>query len=562
MNVAEAIAGALVREGITLAAGLAGTHVGRLLEAVAARREIDLMYCRQERVALDIADGFARASGRPALVLTDSGPAAANVMGGLVNSWGDSTPVLLIAGHTDVTNTAFRDTKQIPFLELFRPVSKWAAMIEHPDQVDELIRRAFLQMTSGRPGPVVLGMPHDVSGADIGAFAYEPVSARPRLRSGADPQSIEAAIDLIAGAQRPYLYAGAGVLASSATEALVQFAELLTLPCATTLNGKSAFPEHHPLSLGIGGFMRARYNTLPALETARRADVIVAVGCGFKHEASLERPGTGVKLVQIDIEPGEIHRSRLADVALMGDARLVLEQLSAAAKARLPEFRLKRDGLRLDAIADLKRRWTEVSRPLLEDTSSPINPFRVTAELARQTDPARTIITHDAGTVRGTIAHHWPAVVPRGFLGFGVQSSMGWSLGAAFGAKKAAPDKLVAAIIGEEAITETALDIETSIRNHAPVLIIVKNNAKDAEPDGKGGRLAHARFRQTMDICALGRALGAGAYKVDRIDDLASTMRRAIADVEAGRTTILEVRTTRIRPVLHTLWQDKAVQPG
>lgn len=558
MNVAEAIASALVKEGITQAAGIAGTHIGRLLEAVAARQEIDLMYCRQERVAIDIADGYARASGRPALVLTDSGPAAANVMGGLVNSWGDSTPVLLIAGHTDVTNTAFRDTKQIPFLELFRPVSKWAAMIEHADQVDELIRRAFMQMAGGRPGPVVLGMPHDVSGMDLSGFDYRPVTARPRLRSAADPARVEDAIELIAGAKRPYLYAGAGVLVSGATDALVQLSELLTLPCATTLNGKSAFPENHPLSLGIGGFVRARYNTLPALETATKADLIIAVGCGFKHEASLKRPERDVKLIQIDIEPAEIHRSQVADVALMGDARLVLEQLVATAKARLPEARLRRDGLRMDVIADLKQRWAKVSKPLLEDPGTPVNPFRVTAELARQTDPARTIITHDAGTVRGTIAHHWPAVTPRGFLGFGVQSSMGWSLGAAFGAKKAAPEKLVVAIIGEEAFNETAMDIETSLRNDAPVLILVKNNAEiKTDAEGKGGRLAHARFRRSPDISAIARALGASTYKVDTPDALAATMRQAIADVNGGQTTILEVHTKRIRPVLHPLWQDK-----
>jgi acetolactate synthase-1/2/3 large subunit len=557
MNVAEAIAGALVAEGITLAAGIAGTHIGRLLNAVASREEISLMYCRQERAAFDMADGFARASGRPALVITDSGPAAANVMGGLVNSWGDSTPVLHIAGHTDISHTAIRDTKQIPFLDVFRPVSKWAAMIEHPDQVSELLRRAFMHLRSGRPGPVVLGMPYDVSGMDVGDFRYQPVSTRPRLRSGADPEQIEAAIDMIASAERPYLYAGAGVLVSGATDALVQLAELLTLPCATTLNGKSAFPENHALSLGIGGFIRARYNTLPALEVASGADLVIAVGCGFKHEASLQRPGNDVRLIQIDIEPEEINRSRIADVALLGDARLVLEQLVATAKARLGEAKLAPNRMRLAMLKALRERWDEVSKPLIEDDSVPINPFRVTAELVRQTDPMRTVVTHDAGTVRGTIAHHWPANVPRSFLGFGVQSSMGWSLGAAFGAKKAQPEKLVIAVIGEEAFNETALDIETSIRNHAPVLILVKNNATIAEEsDGKKiGRLAHARFRQSPDVSALGRALGAAAFKVDKPAELAETMRKAIAEVEGGRTTILEVRTNRLRPVLHPLWQ-------
>ena len=127
MKVAEAIASACVAEGVQLAAGLAGTHISHVLDAISKREEISLMYARQERVALDIADGFARACGTPAVVFTDSGPAAANLMGGLVNSWGDSTPVLFFAGHVDLGTPASRDTKQIPFLDLFGPVSKWSA---------------------------------------------------------------------------------------------------------------------------------------------------------------------------------------------------------------------------------------------------------------------------------------------------------------------------------------------------------------------------------------------------------------------------------------------------
>ena len=134
MKVAEAIVDACVAEGVRLAAGLAGTHIGHLLDAISKREEIALMYARQERVALDIADGFARACGTPAVVFTDSGPAAANLMGGLVNSWGDSTPVLFFAGHVDLGTPASRDTKQIPFLDLFGPVSKWSAMIEDPSR--------------------------------------------------------------------------------------------------------------------------------------------------------------------------------------------------------------------------------------------------------------------------------------------------------------------------------------------------------------------------------------------------------------------------------------------
>ena len=151
MNVAEAIARALVAEGIRFAAGLAGTHVGHMLKAIADQENIDVMYARQERAAFDMADGFARASGKPAVVFSDSGPAAVNTMGGLVNSWGDSTPVLFLAGHTNVNLTSFRDTKEIPFLEVFKPVSKWAALVTHPEQLSEILRRTFMALRSGRP---------------------------------------------------------------------------------------------------------------------------------------------------------------------------------------------------------------------------------------------------------------------------------------------------------------------------------------------------------------------------------------------------------------------------
>jgi acetolactate synthase-1/2/3 large subunit len=557
MKVAEAIADALVAEGVTLAAGLAGTHISHVLDAISKREEISLMYARQERVALDIADGFARASGRPAVVFTDSGPAAANLMGGLVNSWGDSTPVLFLAGHVDLGTPASRDTKQIPFLDLFGPVSKWSAMIEDPAHVEELLRRAFMQLRTGRPGPVVLGVPHDVAAKEIENCSYKPVASQPQLRCGADPAGVARAVALIAGAARPYLYAGAGVLVSEATSELVALAELLTLPCATTLNGKSAFPEDHPLSLGIGGFVRARYNTLAAAQTASNADVILAVGCGFKYEAMRQRPGDGVKLIQVDIEPSEINRAQLADIALMGDAKLVLAQMADHAMASLPAARLARIDVRYAEIEQLKRRWVEVCAPLTDSDEVPMNPFRVTKELCALVVPEQTIVLHDAGTVRGTIAHHYTATHPRSFIGFGVQSSMGWSLGAAVGAKKAHPDKLVIAVIGEEALHETAIDIETSVRNDAPVLLLVKNNGHTADRmSGRSPRLTQARFHRPVDIQPLALALGAKVYRIEQPGDLARGLKAAIADVNGGRTTVVEVMTRRANPGLSQLWEN------
>ena len=561
MKVAQAISRALVSEGVTLAAGIAGQSIWPVIDAIGDCEEVTLMYARQERVAFDICDGFARASGNPAVVFTDAGPAAANLMGGIVNSWGNSVPVLFLAGHNNRTKMASKYTKEIPFLEIFGPVSKWAAMIDDPSKVGETLRRAFMHMRTGRPGPVALGVPLDVAQMEVGNFEYVPVSPRPRVRGGADPEAVKAAVEMVAAAERPYVYVGAGVLFSEASEELVRFAELLTLPVATTLNGKSAFPENHRLALGIGGFGRASYSSLPATMLAESADVILTIGCGFKQHATVARPSQRTTHIQIDVDPVEINRDHIADIAILGDAKVALRQMTEAAKSMLPAARLAPVETRIREVKELGERWSKVCEPLFTSEEVPINPFRVTHEFAKLVDPAETIVLHDAGTVRGTTSQHYVAPKPRSFLGFGVQSAMGWSLGAALGAKKAQPDKLVVAFIGEEALNETAMDIETSIRNNAPILVIVKNNRKIPDQDGgKSKKLAVARFRQGVDIVALASALGAKAYRIEKPGDLAKTLATAIADVRAGHTAVVDVMTVRINGSLHHLWDPNAKQ--
>jgi acetolactate synthase-1/2/3 large subunit len=548
MNVAEAMSSALAAEGVRVAAGITGQSIGHLADALAERQDIKIFYTRQERVAVDICDGYARVCGRPGVVFTDNGPAAANAVGGLVNSWGDSTPLLFIAGHTDHFAVPGRGTKELPFAELYRPISKWVAIVNDPSQLVPIMRRAFVQLRSGRPGPVVIGLPYDVSSMPVGSFDYRPVSDLPVVRSAGDPQTVRQAAKMIAEAKRPYLYVGAGVLQAEATDELIAFAELLTLPVATTLNGKSAFPEDHPLSLGIGGFARARYGTLMASAIAQAADVIVTVGCGFKHHATLEPVAGGTKHIQIDVDASELHKESLADVAILGDAKLVLAQLIESVRSQMPPERLQADAGRLAELRALQKQWHDVSEPLLSSDEAPINPFRVTREFASLADPSRTILLHDAGSVRGSTCQHYVATTPRSFLGFGVQSAMGWSIGAALGAKTAAPDKLVASVIGEEAFGETALDLETSIRAGVPVLILVLNNRAFTDRDGGvSARLAAARFTGGVDICAVARALGATAERVDRPDALRGALQRAIGAVGAGTTAVVEIMTCRVR---------------
>jgi len=561
MNVAQAICQALVKEGVRVAAGITGQSIGHLADALSLAPEVALFYTRQERTAVDICDGYARVSGVPGVVFTDAGPAAANAMGGLVNSWGDSTPLLFIAGHNDRFDAARRQVKEIPFTELFAPVCKWTAVIQDASQVAAIMRRAFMQLRTGRSGPVVLGMPYDLSSMPAGDFDYQPVSAHPAVRSAADPRSVEAAVTMLAAAKRPYVYAGAGVLASGATAELVELAELLSLPVATTLNGKSAFPENHPLALGIGGFARAVYSSLPATVLADSADVVLTIGAGFKKFATIAPMPAAARHIQIDIDGAELNKEHLADLALLGDAGLVLRQMIDAAKRLLPKARLTPDAARQSVVTALTQRWQAVSKPLLTSDEVPINPFRVTAELVRLTDPDHTIVLHDAGSVRGTTCQHYIATRPRGFLGFGVQSAMGWSIGAAIGAKQAAPDKLVVAVIGEEAFSETAIDIETAVRAGVPILILVKNNRSDPARDaGVSPKLAGTRFAGGgVDPVALAQALGAKAVRIEQPGELGEKLKWALDQVKGGATVVAEVLTRRVPAGLHSLWENEPV---
>ena len=555
MKVAEFIGNYLLAEGIRLAAGMSGQQIGPILDQLASHDEIDLMYTRQERVAFDICDGYARATGKPAVAFTDSGPAAANLMCGMVNSWGDSVPVLFIAGHNNTAEISSRQTKEIPFIEIFGPVSKWATVITQPSQTLSILRRAFMHLYTGRRGPVVIGMPFDVSNMEMEDVGYETVSSKPIVRSSGDPAGIKEAVKLLISAENPYVYVGSGILFSEASDELVELSEMLTLPVATTLNGKSGFPEGHDLSLGIGGFARASYSSLAAAKVADSADVILTIGCGFKRHATTVLPKTEVRHIQVDVDPFSINRDAIADVSILGDAKLVISQLILEAREQLGSIKAKRNTVRLAQINNFKKDWDNVCAPLLTSTEKPINPFRVTAELSSLVDKENTIVLHDAGTVRGTTCQHYLAPTPRSFIGFGVESAMGWSVGAAMGAKKAFPKKLVVSFIGEEAFNETALEVETSVRNDAPILIIVKNNRKFIDTDGgKSQRLAKVRFGTGVDIKKLCESLGAQSFRVEEPEELSDVLATAISCVNGGLTAVVDVKTQRVNASLYSLW--------
>jgi thiamine pyrophosphate-dependent acetolactate synthase large subunit-like protein len=568
-NVADRIGEICAAEGVRLIAGVMGgsaTHIVRALDAIPGRTAL---YCRQERVAVDACDGFARVTGEPAVVFTDAGPGAANATAGILNSWGDSVPVLFFAPIQDRFEVfGQRFTKELPVVDVFGPISKWSTKLVDPSQVEYVMRQAFGALRAARSGPVVIGLPRDLAKLPAAPGDYVPV--RPPGRVGGDPALIEEAVDRIGRAANPYLYIGAGVRSAGGSAELVALAELLTLPVATTLNAKGVIPEGHPLSLGIGGFGRATYSTLHAEAATAEADLIVAIGCGFKRDATKGPAPDHAALIQVDVDPGSLNDRYPADLAILGDARAVLGQLLATARTRLPAERLAPRPDVLATLAERRRRWWELCEPILTSDARPIEPFRVTREFSRLVDHDRTIVLHDAGGTRGYICQHYEATNPTGFIGYGVQSAMGWALGAAMGAKVAAPDKLVVAFMGDEAFLEVGMDLETSIVCDTPILLVLLNNRQHSlEQLGTmtGGRgfnptLGPVRWGGSRDLAGVARALGAHAEQVSEPDDIAPALERAIAVVEGGRTAVVEFITARTPHMLGSLFREGGADAG
>jgi acetolactate synthase-1/2/3 large subunit len=430
------------------------------------------------------------------------------------------------------------------------------------------MRHAFGVLRAARTGPVVIGLPRDL--AKLPAAPYEHVPVPRDRRTAADPAMIREAIDRIGRARRPYLYVGAGARTSRATSALVELAELLSLPVATTLNAKGVMPETHPLSLGIGGWGRATYSTLQAEAATAEADLVIVIGCGFKRDAVKGPSPEHLSMIQVDVDPDALNDRFAADLSIVGDARTVIEQLLAAARAELPADRLVPRPEVAATIVARRAEWLAACEAHLASDAVPIDPFRVTREFSNLVDHDRTIVLHDAGGTRGYVAQHYDATVPDGFIGYGVQSAMGWALGAAMGAKVAAPDRLVVAFMGDEAFLEVAMDLESSVVCGVPILVVLLNNRADsiARLEGMtGGRgfnptLGPIRWNGSRDLAAVARALGAVAEQVTLPDQIRPALERGIDAVNGGRTAVVEVITSRAPHMLGHLWHGGAAEGG
>jgi acetolactate synthase-1/2/3 large subunit len=536
MRVVDAIAEILRREGVEF---LSCFPTAPMIEA-AASAGIRPIVCRQERVGVGIADGFARVSNgnRIGVFAMQAGPGTENAFAGVATAFSDSVPILVLpAGHArNVAQTfpLFRSVRS------YGTVCKWVEELSLPTQVPEVMRRAFSLLKMGRLGPVMVELPADVATAEFGAeVTYRPVKA---TCAAGNARDVAEAAKVLVQARNPLVCAGQGVLYAEACAELRELAELIGAPVMTTLEGKSAFPENHPLSLGTGSGVSPQ----PVYQFLKDCDVVLAIGCSLTHHGiTFAGIPAGKVIIHATNDERDLNKHYSADYPLLGDAKLVLCQFIEAIKdSYSPGSRPSKDAA--GKIQEAREAWLAQWRPKLNSNDVPLNPYRVMWEFMNAVKPEDAIVTHDSGSPRNQLVPFYQSTTPRGYIGWGKSHSLGTGLGLIMGAKLAAPDKFCVNFMGDAAFGMTGLDFETAVRCGIPILTVVLNNFSMAVETHAMAQ-SHERYRTRElggNYADLARALGGYSERIQKPEEIAPAIQRARRATEEGRAALLEFITS------------------
>jgi acetolactate synthase-1/2/3 large subunit len=546
MRVVDAIARILKAEGVE---HLNCYPTTPLTEAVS---ELDIrpIVCRQERVGVGIADGFARVTngGRLSVFAMQYGPGAENAFAGIATAFSDSTPMLLLPlGHPRERDRVF---PMFSSVRTYEPVTKSVEQISVASRTVDAMRRAIAATRLGRPGPALVEIPADVAAEEIDPALVDGYVPVRRTASGGDEADIDRAARALIAAERPIVIAGAGVLYAEATEELAELAELAELPVMTTMEGKSAISEaRHPLALGSGSGVMSE----PVYRFLKDADVVLAIGTSMTRHPMVTTVPAGKTIIHATNDARDLHKSYQADHAILGDAKVVLRQLIDCCRDLLGGGPRGPERGVAAAIARIREGWISQWMAKLAANEVPINPYRVIWEFMHNIDPADAIVTHDAGNPRYEIMPFYRADGPRSYLGWGKSHQLGTGLGLAMGAKLARPDKFCVNFMGDAAFGMTGMDFETAVRANLPICTIVLKNSTMSVETHHMAR-SHEKFA-TRDVggdyAGIARALGGWAEVVEDPGEVGPAILRARRATEDGRAALVQMITNTEQAVSH-----------
>jgi acetolactate synthase I/II/III large subunit len=533
IKAANGVARILKAEGIQWISCYPTSHINN----AAGEEGMPIYMMGEERFGVAVADAFSRVTcgkriGACTAMASLNAAGIQMAFGAIAQAWEDSSPVLILAealGQGASRHTHFN------IAETFRHVTKWVGTIDRPELVPDYMRRAFTHLRSGRPGPVLLLVPKDLGEYDEDRYPYTPVKG---WRSAPDPDDVKAAVKALLAAKDPILYVGEGVYYADATAELLRFAEMAQVPVLTTLKAKGAFPENHALALGVRGSLAAHY--------LEKCDLLFSIGSSlFPNRFSHAIPDPEKKtIVQCTVDTLDINRSYETRLAVIGDAKLTLQGLieefsrQAGTARKKPEL--------LDEISAGRKAFMAKFRPWMDSNEKPINPYRVIGDLMKVLDPGSSFVTADSGNTRDQTSTVYEAQIPRGHLGWGNVSTLGFSFAGAFAAKLAYPDRQCVNITGDAGVCYMMGSFEAAARYRVGITTLhINNGGYSGYGPGFWGAGHDPYTWKVSDhgsacMASMARAIGYHAEDVTEPAAIVPALKRAFDENAKGRPAFLE----------------------
>jgi len=548
LNGAQIVVQSLIDEGVEYIFGYPGGAVLHLYDAIFQQDELKHILVRHEQGATHAADGYARATGKPGVVLVTSGPGATNAVTGIATAYLDSIPMVVISGQVSLPVIGSDAFQEVDMIGITRPCVKHNFLVKDVTKLAETIKKAFYVATTGRPGPVVIDIPKDITAPNIKVpYSYpQKVSIRSYnpVLVGHKGQ-IKKAVDLLLSAKKPIIYSGGGVVLGEASSELIEFTKTLGYPITNTLMGLGSYPATDNQFVGMLGM----HGTYEANMAMHESDVIIAIGARFDDRVTgkLDLFCPYAKIIHIDVDPASISKTVRVTIPIVGDVKPVLDQMMELIK----ENKNKIDGVALAEWWNQIRQWQSVN--CLEfDRSSPLIKPQYVIEQLYEVTKGDAYVTSDVGQHQMWVAQYYPFIKPRRWINSGGLGTMGFGLPAAIGVKLAFPDADVACVTGEASIQMCIQELSTALQYKTPVKIINLNNrymgmVRQWQEFSYESRYSHSYMDTIPEFVKLAEAYGHVGIRITKPEEVRPALEQAFALKD--RTVFLDVMTDRTENV-------------
>lgn len=547
MSAGRAVVQVLRAEGVRYVFGVPGGHTIGLYDALYGQQEISHILVRHEQHAASMAAGYAQLTGEPGVCCVTAGPGATNLVTSVAEAYVGALPIVIIAGRGATRNAHRGASQEIDQVTIFGPITKSAIRVDRPDLIVESLRQAFTIARSGKPGPVLVDIPQDILASDIELAGYRAVGKPPRIRG--DRDVIKAAALALAKADRPLIVSGGGAIAAEAAGEVRQLAEMLAVPVATTLAGRGILSDDHELA--AGGLGHHRQVITKAL--LPNADVVIGIGARFEQQETNWKPdylpAPTASYIQIDIDPVEIGHSVVATIGIVGDAKLVLQDLIAELAALKATERAKTPAgrSRIDDLAKLRSTLEQEIATMAASEERPLHPIRVIDSI-RKTFPREATVALDVGVLAQGMGGAYPyfklyqprtTIVPSSFYG------MGFSASAFPAARLVYPDRPAVCLVGDGSFQMVMNILPTAAELKLGLTWCILNDQalgsiRDTQEQAFGGRFIAAEFTLDLDYAGLAKASGCHGERVTEPQDIIPALRRALAANAKGQPAVLD----------------------